>query len=108
MYPWMTRVGAELPWPQTQSGLKAHSLSLASDGQRRWPVAAPREDRARAAREAGPPGESGATQGPHSTPAQDTEEVDRAQLLALPPSKPWPDARGTPVVPRGAVNWCLG
>ena len=88
-----TRVGAELPQPQTQSGLKAHLLSPASDGPRRWPVAAPREDRARAAREAGPPGESGATQGPHSTPAQDTEAVDRAPLLALPPSKPGPGAR---------------
>jgi hypothetical protein len=106
-----TRVGAELPQPQTQSGLKAHSLSPANVGPRRWPVAAPREDRARAAREAGPPGGSGATQGPHSTPAQDTEAVDRAPLLALPPSKPGPDARGTPVMPRRGrkqLPWVMG
>ncbi len=36
----------------------------------------------------GPHGERGATQGPHSTPAQDTEAVNRAPLLALPRRSP--------------------
>ncbi len=77
-----TRVGAELPRPQTESiegtfikpGQRARvgGLSLRSARIELVPPGG------------GPHGERGATQGPHSTPVHDTKAVDRAPLLALP------------------------
>ncbi len=55
-----------------------------------------------------PHSERGATQEPHSTPAQNTEAVYRAPLLVVPPSEPGPDARGAPALPSWAVDCCLG
>ena len=103
----MTRVGAELPQPQTQSGLKAHSISTAIGPASVASRCAPRGSSSRR-RKAGPPGESGATQEPHSTPAQDTEAVDRAPLLALPPTKPGPEARVHLLCPNGPITVALG
>jgi hypothetical protein len=62
----------ELPRPETQSGLKISSLRRSPLGRLRCTVAVPCEDRARAVEETGPAGRHGATQEPHSTPAQDT------------------------------------
>ena len=103
----MTRVGAELPQPQTQSGLKAHSLSPAIRPASVASRCAPRGSSSRR-QKAGPPGESGATQESHSTPAQDTEAVDRAPLLALPPTKPGPEARVHLLCPNGPITVALG
>ncbi len=97
--------GAELPRPQTQSRLKAHSLSPAHGPASVARRSAPRGTSSRR-QGGGPHGERGATQEPHTTPAQNTDAVYCASLLALPPSKPGPDARGTPLVPGWAVNSC--
>ncbi len=49
----------------------------------------------------GPHGEHGAAQGPHSTPAQDTEAVVRPSHLLLPPAHPDPVAQDSPAWPEG-------
>jgi hypothetical protein len=51
----------------------------------------------------GPHGERGATQEPHSTPAQNTEAAVRASLLTLPRQSPGL-LPGAPVLPSRAVN----
>ncbi len=86
-FPGRTRVGAELPRPQTQSRLKAHSLSPAIGPASVPRRAAPRGTSSRRKR-GGPHGERGATQGPHSTPAQNTEAGYRTPLLVLPRRSP--------------------
>jgi len=48
-----------------------NSLRCSPLGRRRCTVAVPREERARAVVETGPRGKHGATQEPHSAPAQD-------------------------------------
>ena len=67
----MTRADGELPRSKTQSGLNITSLRSGPLGRRRCTVAVPREERARAVVETGPRGRHGATQEPHSAPAQD-------------------------------------
>ena len=83
-----------------KSRLKAHSLSPASGPASVASRSAPRGSSSRR-QEAGPRGKRGATQEPQSTPAQDTEAVDRAPLLELPPSKPGPEARVHLLCPEG-------
>ena len=66
-----TRAGGELPRSMTQRVLRITSLSCGPLGRLRCTVAVPREERARAVVETGPRGRHGATQEPHSAPAQD-------------------------------------
>jgi hypothetical protein len=101
----MTRVGAELPRPQThwQSRLKAHSISPVHR-----PASVARRSASRGSssrrRGGGPHGERGATQEPHSTPAQNTEAANPRVAPSSTPSEPGPVARGAPVLPSRAIN----
>ncbi len=108
-----TRVGAELPQPQTQSRLKAHSLSPAHG-----PASVPRRSapRGSSSRRLAPPKRRAPWRarsyaGAAQYPCAEHRGGKPCVAPSSTPTEPGPDARGAPVLPSRAVNmlpWVMG
>jgi hypothetical protein len=103
----MTRVGAELPRPQTQSGLKAHSLSPAIGPASVARRCAPRGSSSRRQR-GGPTGREPSYAGAAQYPCAGHRGGRPRAAPSSTPDEARARGPGAPVVPDWADNCCLG
>ena len=102
-----TRVGAELPRPQTQSGLKAHSLSPAIGPASVPRRCAPRGSSSRRQR-GGPTGRERSYAGAAQYPCAEHRGGRPRAAPSLPRRSPGPDARVHLLCPEGPETVALG